>query len=206
MTTDIDLWNDDAAPVSSAPADLEAESILAATVMAQPDLVDTLAAEGFDPADISDERLRMVWFAVEELAPSLSSGEIRWEAVARKLAAWQAEGRMTSRPFTSGYLSELYSRAMPGAAEYWAERITRVAVAARTSSLAVTMKIRADSPAFDPAADIAEMQAEIDKLIVDKDFQSKLTARDPEATARWNRLNAAVAAEKDRKERAEAAA
>ncbi|WP_240980885.1 replicative DNA helicase [Streptomyces sp. Z423-1] len=165
MTTDIDMWGPDAAPVSSAPADLEAERILAATVMAQPSLVDTLAAEGFDPADISDERLRMVWFAVEDLAPTLTSGEIRWEAVARKLDTWHAEGRMASRPLTGPQLAELYNQAMPGAAGYWAERIARVAVAARTAALGVTMKLKAESPAFDPAADIAEMQAEIDNLV-----------------------------------------
>lgn len=165
MTTDIDLWGQDASPVSSAPADLEAERILAATVMAQPRLVDDLAAEGFDPADISDERLRMVWFAVEDLAPSLTSGEIRWEAVARKTEAWHAEGRMATRPLTGVQLAELYNQAMPGAAGYWAERITRVAIAARTASLGVTMKLKAESPAFDPGADIAELQAEVDNLV-----------------------------------------
>ncbi|MEU2566583.1 replicative DNA helicase [Streptomyces althioticus] len=165
MTTDIDLWGQDATPVSSAPADLEAERILAATVMAQPRLVDDLAAEGFDPADISDERLRMVWFAVEDLAPSLTSGEIRWEAVARKTEAWHAEGRMAARPLTGVQLAELYNQAMPGAAGYWADRITRVAIAARTASLGVTMKLKAESPAFDPGADIAELQAEVDNLV-----------------------------------------
>jgi hypothetical protein len=46
-----------------------------------------------------------------------------------------------------------------------------------------------------------QAQAEINKLIVDKDFQSKLTAKDPDAVARWTRLNGAVAADRDRKER-----
>jgi replicative DNA helicase len=166
VTTDIDIWGpDDTAPVTSAPADLEAEEILAATAMAQPGIVDTLAAEGFDPADISDERLRMVWFAVEDLAPALNSGEIRWEAVARKLAAWHAEGRMVTRPYSGVELAELYNRAMPGAAGHWAERVTRMAIAARTASLGVTMRLKATSPAFDPASDIAELQAEIDNLV-----------------------------------------
>jgi len=52
----------------------------------------------------------------------------------------------------------------------------------------------------------AEAQAEIDKLIGDKDFGEKLRAKDPDATARWTRLNAAVAADVERKERQEAAA
>jgi replicative DNA helicase len=165
VTTDIDIWGPDAAPDSSAPADLEAERILAATVMAQPSLVDDLAADGFDPADISDERLRMVWFAVEDLAPNLTSGDIRWEAVARKLAAWHAEGRMAARPLTGLQLSELYNQAMPGAAGYWAERVTRVAVAARAAALGVTMRLKATSPAFDPDSDVADFQAEIDNLV-----------------------------------------
>jgi replicative DNA helicase len=164
VTTDIDMWDQDAAPSSSAPADLEAERILAATVMAQPSLVDDLAAEGFDPADISDERMRMIWFAVEDLAPSLTSGEIRWEAVARKLDAWHAEGRMGSRPLNGVQLAELYNQAMPGAAGYWAERISRVAVAARTAALGVTMRVRATNPAFDPDTEVAEFQVEFDNL------------------------------------------
>ena len=51
----------------------------------------------------------------------------------------------------------------------------------------------------------AEAQAEIDKLIVDTEFGKKLSAKDPEAVARWNRLNAAVAADVDRRDRAAAA-
>jgi hypothetical protein len=47
----------------------------------------------------------------------------------------------------------------------------------------------------------AEAQAEIDKLIVDKEFGEKLMNKDPDAVARWDRLNAAVAAERDRKAR-----
>lgn len=45
----------------------------------------------------------------------------------------------------------------------------------------------------------AEAQAEIDKLISDRTFQADLAAGKPEAKARWSRLNAAVAAEIDRK-------
>jgi hypothetical protein len=44
----------------------------------------------------------------------------------------------------------------------------------------------------------AEAQAEIDKLVVDAEFGKKLEAKDPDAVARWTRLNAAVAAERDR--------
>jgi hypothetical protein len=51
----------------------------------------------------------------------------------------------------------------------------------------------------------AEAQAEIDKLVVDRDFQAKLMSKDPAAVERWNRLNAAVGAERDREARAAAA-
>jgi replicative DNA helicase len=72
---------------------------------------------------------------------------------------------MAARPLTGVQLGELYNQAMPGAAGYWADRITRVAIAARTASLGVTMKLKAESPAFDPGADIAELQAEVDNLV-----------------------------------------
>ncbi|GAA1431730.1 hypothetical protein GCM10009601_51300 [Streptomyces thermospinosisporus] len=164
MTTDIETLAPDTAP-HTGPADPEAERILAATVMAQPRLVDDLAAEGFDPADISDERLRMIWYAVEDLAPHLTSGDIRWEAVARKLDAWHAEGRMATRPLTALQLSELYNQAMPGAAGYWADRVARIAVAARAAALGTTMRLKATSPAFDPDTDVPAFQAEIDHLV-----------------------------------------
>src|SRR5690606_31836958 len=164
MTTDIETLAPDTAP-HTGPADPEAERILAATVMAQPRLVDDLAAEGFDPADISDERLRMIWYAVEDLAPHLTSGDIRWEAVARKLDAWHAEGRMATRPLTALQLAELYNQAMPGAAGYWADRVARIAVAARAAALGTTMRLKATSPAFDPDTDVPAFQAEIDHLV-----------------------------------------
>jgi hypothetical protein len=51
----------------------------------------------------------------------------------------------------------------------------------------------------------AEAQREIDKLVGDREFGEKLSRKDPEAVARWDRLNGAVAAEKDREARAAAA-
>jgi hypothetical protein len=49
-----------------------------------------------------------------------------------------------------------------------------------------------------------EAQAEINKLIVDPDFQNKLGAKDPAAVARWDRLNGAIAADRDRAAKAAA--
>lgn len=51
----------------------------------------------------------------------------------------------------------------------------------------------------------AEAQVEIDRLSKDKEFGEKLFKKDPDAVARWDRLNAAVAADRERKERASAA-
>jgi hypothetical protein len=51
----------------------------------------------------------------------------------------------------------------------------------------------------------AEAQAEITKLSADADFYAKLSAKDPAAVARWDRLNAAVAADRDQKARQAAA-
>ncbi|MEE6264949.1 replicative DNA helicase [Streptomyces diastatochromogenes] len=166
MSTDIDLWaGDQTAAIPTMPSDLEAEQILVASAMAKTDLVDDLAAKGFDPADISDERYRWAWYAVEDIRDQLTAGEIRWQAVARKLQAWHADGRMTSRPLTSEELAELYNQAMPGSADYWAARVTKVAIAARAAALGVTMRVKSTSPAFDPDSDIAEFQAEIDNLV-----------------------------------------
>jgi hypothetical protein len=52
----------------------------------------------------------------------------------------------------------------------------------------------------------AEAQAEIDRLTKDKEFGEKLTKKDPDAVARWDRLNSAVAADKERQQRAATAA
>jgi hypothetical protein len=49
-----------------------------------------------------------------------------------------------------------------------------------------------------------EAQAEINKLSADREFGNKLMAKDPDAVARWGRLNEAVAAGEERKKRAAA--
>ena len=151
-------------------ADLDAERILAASVMAKTDLVDDLPTQGFDPADITDARYRWIWFAAEELhtgAPGRSEGRPRnfpWEAVDRVLQAWHAEGRMPVVPLTGIQLSELYVGAMPGSASWAAERITAMAVRARMQAHGHSSIIRARSAAFDPATDVAAAQAELDAV------------------------------------------
>lgn len=165
MSTDTDVWGPDEASTLTQPGNALAERILAGTVMADPEDVDELAAKGFDPADISDERYRMVWYAVEELASTLAASAIRWQAVAHKLNVWHAEGRMVARPLTENELADLYLAAHPGAAEHWAREVTRGAVAARTAALGTTMRIKATSPAFDPVTDVAAIQTEVDNLV-----------------------------------------
>jgi replicative DNA helicase len=165
VSTDIDVWGPDEAAALAPTGNTEAERILSATAMADPGCVDTLAAAGFDPADIGDERYRMVWYAVEDLATTLAGTAIRWQAVAHKLAIWHAEGRMTARPLTEYELGELYMAAHPGAHEYWATEVTRAAIAGRAAALGTNIRVRATNPAFDPDTDVAAIQAEVDNLV-----------------------------------------
>jgi replicative DNA helicase len=162
----MELWGPDEAVALAPPAgNVEAERILAATAMAEPGCVDELASAGFDPADIGDERYRMIWYAVEDLTSTLSASAIRWQAIARKLEIWHAEGRMVSRPFTENELSDLYMTANPGAAAHWAEEVTRGALAARGRELSARMHVTFNNPAFEPGRDIAKIQAEVDNLV-----------------------------------------
>src|SRR5690606_15033058 len=165
VTTDIDVWGPDEAAALTPTGNAEAERILAATAMAEPGCVDDLSAGGFDPADIGDERYRMVWYAVEELASTLEASAIRWQAVAHLLQQWHAEGRMVARPLTETELAELYVSAHPGAADWWARRVTTAAVAARAAALGTNIRVRATNPAFDPDADVAAIQTEVDNLV-----------------------------------------
>ena len=165
MSTDMELWGPDEAASLAPAGNSEAEQILAATAMAEPGCVDDLAAKGFDPADISDERYRMVWYAVEELAGTLAASAIRWQSIARLLERWHAEGRMVTRPLTETELGELYVMGHPGAAEWWANEVTRAAVRSRAAALGTNIRVRATNPAFDPDTDVAAIQSEVDTLI-----------------------------------------
>jgi replicative DNA helicase len=168
VTTEADLWATsdlDAEPEARGiPRDLDAEHVVAASVMARPELVDELAAE-FDPADFSDDAYRWVWFAVEAIRTDLSAGEIRWHAVDRQLQAWYADKTLPIVPPTGVQLARLYDHAQPGAAAYYAAKITKAAIAARIVNLGSQARIRATSPAFDEDRDIAELQAQLDGIV-----------------------------------------
>src|SRR5690606_20621776 len=82
--------------------DVEAERVLVATAMQQPNIVDELGAEGFDPADITTDAYRWTWWAVEELQGQFRDGELKHLAVHRLLETWHAEGRMVTRPPAAG--------------------------------------------------------------------------------------------------------
>jgi replicative DNA helicase len=161
-----DLWeaplDEEATP--SLIADLDAERILAATIMSRPSLVDELPAQGFDPGDITDDRYRWVWYAVEELAPRFQAGEIRYLAVDRQLQAWRAEGRIPVVPLTERQLAELYSEAV-GSADWYADRITKKAIARRLYAHGHNAQLAARSAAFDPDADVTAAQAELDGVV-----------------------------------------
>ncbi|MFD3568489.1 replicative DNA helicase [Streptomyces sp. NPDC058667] len=163
-----DMWD---APLDDQPlagdyiADADAERILAAAVMARTDLVDDLAVQGFDPADITTDRYRWIWFAVEEIRTDLQPGAIRWEAVDRQLQAFRADGRMPTVPATKDELAELYIEAMPASAAWAADRVTKKAVARRLVAHGHAAITLGRSAAFDPDTDIASAQSELDGVI-----------------------------------------
>jgi replicative DNA helicase len=166
VTTEVDLWEPtDAEPeVRGIPRDLEAERVVTASAMARPELIDQLAAD-FDPADFSDDTCRWIWYAIEEIRTGLTDGEIRWHAVDKQLQAWRADGRMPIMPPTSLQLQQLYGHAQPGAAPWYAAKITRAAVAARVVKLGHDARTRGASFAFDPDTDIAALQQQLDTIV-----------------------------------------
>jgi replicative DNA helicase len=162
VTTELD-WTDTAEDLGpSIPRDQDAERVLIASAMSRPDVVDELAAEGFDPSDISTEQYRWVWYAVEELRTSFRDGEIRYLPVARQLETWHAEGRMAARPLQEQDLRAIYDYAQPGAASWYAKKVADKAVAARVVSLGHEATGRGNSAAFDPDADVAALQDALD--------------------------------------------
>ncbi|MFI9618085.1 replicative DNA helicase [[Kitasatospora] papulosa] len=172
-----DMWDGplDDQPAMALPGDPEAEKILAATAMQRPGIVDDLAMQGFDPADFTDDRYRWVWFAVEELATSFKEGEIRYLPVARQLQAWRAEGRIASVPLAEDLLRELYNHAQPGSEGYFADRVTKKAIAARLIAHGHASILRGKSAAFDPDEDVAASQAELDGVVrVSSDSETTL--------------------------------
>jgi replicative DNA helicase len=168
VTTDVDPWETAEYPAEpdarGIPRDLDAERVVAASVMERPELIDELAAE-FDPADFSDDGYRWVWYAVEEIRTGLTDGEIRYHAVESQLQAWRAEGRLPIVPPTRQQLAQLYDHAQPGAAAWYADKITRAAIAGRIVSFGSDARMRGASPAFDEDRDIAYLQAQLDDIV-----------------------------------------
>jgi replicative DNA helicase len=171
VTTETEMWAPDEAIADAGPRpperprDIDAERVLAATAIMQPACVDELGAEGFDPADITTDAYRWVWYAVEELRTHFRDGELRHLAVHRQLEAWHADGRMPSRPPTAEQLMELCNHAHYGNADWYARRITKKAVAARVVALGYDAILKGSSPAFDEDTDVAAIQADLDGAI-----------------------------------------
>lgn len=163
-----DMWgtplNDDPGGRFVRPSDLDAERILAASVMARPDLIDELA-EDFDPSDFSAQHLAWVWHAVEELRPSIPSGPVPWHQVDRQLRKWHADGYLPIVPADAVRLAELYDHAQPASAAWYASRITRTAAAGRLVDLGIRAQQQGMSAGFDPDADIATTQADLDAVV-----------------------------------------
>lgn len=179
MTTETDLWGpDDAAPPAGLSA-IEAERIIAASVMARPELIDELGGE-FDPADIQSDQLRWVWHAVDEIRQSLTKGEIRWQAVDRQMQAWRATGYMPVPPLNLAQLAELYNEAQVSyqAGSYYAQQITEAAVSRRFLALGADISIRGRSAAFNSAIDIPAVQDALDDLVRNRDTSTPKLVRD----------------------------
>jgi replicative DNA helicase len=140
--------------------------------MAQPELIDEMAAE-FDPADITTDWLRWTWHATDEIRQTLTKGEIRWQAVHRQLAAWNASGYLPIPLPSESQLADLYLVANAGAAPWYGAKITRAAVAARLIAHGHNAILRGRSAAFDPDDDIAAIQADLDGVVRTSD-QSEL--------------------------------
>lgn len=149
---------------ASRPADLDAERIVAASVMARPELIDEMAAE-FDPADITTDWYRWVWHAVDEIRQTLTNGEIRWQAIHRQLAAWKASGYLPIPCPNEMQLADLYNFAAPGSAPWHADKVTKAAIAARVVAHGHNAILRGRSAAFDPDADVAAIQTELDGVV-----------------------------------------
>lgn len=157
------------APVGDQPSQPNpaetAERIVAASVMARPDLIDELAGE-FDPADIESDRLRWVWHAVDEVRQTLTTGEIRWQAVDRQLRAWKASGYVPIVPLDAVALSVLYGEAETSysGVAYWAKIVATESVRRRYTGLGIDINIRGRSADFDAEAAIADAQDALDGL------------------------------------------
>ncbi|MEW2415339.1 DnaB-like helicase C-terminal domain-containing protein [Streptomyces sp. NPDC046866] len=162
-----DLWDEpieQGAGGPERPRDLDAEHIVVANVMRQPELIDDLAAD-FDPADITDDRLRWVWHAVDEIRQTLTGSEIRYEAVNTQLQNWRASGYLPIVPLTRDQLVDLYGRAQPGSTAWYAASITKKAAAARLVAHGYDAISRGRSAAFDPDADVAASQNQLDGVL-----------------------------------------
>ncbi|MFI8448202.1 replicative DNA helicase [Streptomyces erythrochromogenes] len=163
-----DLWGDPITESASIgperPRDLDAERIVVANVMQQPSLIDDLAAD-FDPADITDDRLRWTWHAVDEIRQTLTGSEIRYEAVNAQLQAWKASGYLPIVPLNRDQLVDLYGHAQPGSTTWYAARITKKAAAARLVAHGYDAITRGRSAAFDPDEDVPAAQAQLDGVL-----------------------------------------
>jgi len=175
-----DLWD---APLddqpTTGPSAAGAERIVAASVMARPELIDELAGD-FDPADIENDQLRWVWHAVDEIRQSLTKGEIRWQAVDRQLQAWKASGYLPIVPLDMAQLSRLYDEAQTSysGVAYYAQQITEAGIARRYLALGIDISLRGRSAAFDPDTDIAAAQDVLDGLIRNDPANSPSLVRD----------------------------
>lgn len=146
------------------PSAAQAERVIAASVMARPDLIDTLV-DRFDPVDFSEQRLAWVWHAVDEIRHNVPDGPVGWIAVNQQLQRWRAEGYMPITPMDAVHLSALYDEASPAMAAWHADLVAGKAEGARLVTAMIDGIQRGNSETFDAAIDLPIIQANLDNVV-----------------------------------------
>lgn len=162
-----DMWeadDPDQPGLMNRPQDLLAERIVAASVMAKPDLIDELAAD-FDPADFAEQRLAWVWHAVDEIRNELTDAKIPWHEVSLQLKKWQADKYLPVTPYTDVELAQLYHEAEPASASWYVARINRIAERNRVIDLGLRAQAAGYSAGFDKDRDLAALQTGLDAVV-----------------------------------------
>jgi replicative DNA helicase len=179
VSTDTDIWGPDDTTTQPGTSAIEAERIIAASIMARPALIDEIAGE-FDPADIQSDQLRWVWHAVDAIRETLTKGEIRWQAVDRQMQSWRATGYMPVPALDLAQLSRLYDEAQISysAASYYARLVTEASVARRFTALGHDISLRGRSAGFDSTVDIAAAQDALDDIVRNRDTSTPKLVRD----------------------------
>lgn len=163
------------------PRDDDAEATVLGSIMYRPAMIDELLEDGFDPADFQNEQHPWIWQAVDDLRSEIP-GVIGFGAVHDRLTAWHASRRMAFLPPEQVRLSQIFGMAQPSA-DYYAQRVTQVAARNRLIDTGMRALQLGQSPAFDRATDIADVQGKLDRVVRDESISKPAHARESTAGA-----------------------